>query len=289
MNSHSLIFTITFSFISLLGSELLLEPHQNNNSYEFRYAQLSDVPGLVELINKQAQKDSDKIVVVPERFREGYVRSAINQSRLFVALHAGAIIGYKKLFCVTDKAESEDILKNELRAIGTQSVSSGSIDPLLRAVSMIEPKQLPAELLDKSTVIYTGADFTHPNYRGKGVNTLLSEYAFNQLAPSVRAECDRRNSDYSVLVYGLTRYNAGEEHELLGGRTCSIVKQFLAFRSKINPLNNSAGKDALEIHRFTAFKPSFDPHAIECVPLADDQAVPGYGYVLLAATSGNNH
>lgn len=93
------IFTI-FLFISISGAEIDTEKVLYN--YQIRQALQDDIPNIVKLMNRQAYKDSDKIVIVPEKFREEYIQNAVQTGRLFVALHANKIIGYKKLGAVLD-------------------------------------------------------------------------------------------------------------------------------------------------------------------------------------------
>ena len=133
-----------------------------------------------------------------------------------------------------------------------------------------------------ATYIYTGADFTHPNHRKKGLNTRLTQYAFDAIVQPTLEHMQKNKSIHLALVYGLTQANTGED-TLLGGRTQGLLTQFVSFVSKIATLYEQNTSKELLISRYGAFKPSFDPTSIECKPLPDDKAIAGYGYVIAYA------
>lgn len=80
------------------------------------YAQAIDkhVQSVVRLMNEEASRDSDKIVIVPKAFRQDYVQDAVDAGRLFVALRDTHVIGYKKLFGITDPQERDEGLVREV-------------------------------------------------------------------------------------------------------------------------------------------------------------------------------
>ena len=45
------------------------------------------------------------IVILPKKFREGSLQSAIEKNRIFVAEDQGRIVGYKKFFMITSDSE----------------------------------------------------------------------------------------------------------------------------------------------------------------------------------------
>jgi hypothetical protein len=250
---------------------------------EYKRATNEDVESIVDLMNTHAYKDSDKIVIVPEQFRTGYVQSAVDAGRLFVATHDQKIIGYKKLFCVTDTHELNDILSNELRCKGSAPVACGKsvVDDLsCRSISSDAITQL---LSSPVTYIYNGADYSHPQYRGRGVNSQLTAYALNAVSQAVIEHINDHKSTHLAIAYGLTRSNAGQESNLLDGRTHGIIKQFIPHASLVADAVNVVLPKSILLSRHHAFKPSFDPKDTECKPLPDDQAIPGYGCLMACA------
>src|SRR3990170_3490170 len=81
--------------------------------YHYRQANEADVPTLLALLEHASNDDRNKIVILPEPFRAAALQSAIKKERLFVATTDGAIIGYKKLFLISDQEEKNQLLQDE--------------------------------------------------------------------------------------------------------------------------------------------------------------------------------
>lgn len=254
---------------------------ESDSDIGYRLAARDDVNAIVDLINQQAHKDSDRIVIVPERFRVSYIEEAVKSGRLFVATHNKTILGYKKLYCITDQQECDDILNNELRCNKDYLAEC----KLLSQTDLTAHELLPEEVIklrsSSITYIYNGADFTHPHYRAKGINSQLTQYAFKSILDTTLKHS--LSSTHIALVYGLTRINAGKESNILDGRTQSILRQFIPFTKKVIKRSDCIQPTHLILSRYYAFKPSFDPQATECKPLSDDQSIPGYGYLIACA------
>lgn len=256
---------------------------KKSSEYVTRLARESDIPALVHFVNTQAYRDSDKIVVVPERFREQYMRSAVQSNRLFVATHADDIVAFKKLFCITDADERDAILQNELRCAGANppvAVGSLSLDDCKSQAVAADDSVKPCT--SRVTYVYNGADFTHPDHRGKGVNAHLTKHALVASIKSAADHVQRHRSTHIALAYGITQDNAGNQQDLLGGRSKNIVSQFIPFVRAVAQECKRTPQTHLLLTRHQAFKPSFDPKAVACRPLSDDQAIPGYGCLLVS-------
>jgi len=242
-----------------------------------------DVDGVVDLINNYAEQDHQKIVLVPKKFRRDYIQDAVTKKRLFVACLGNRIIAYKKLFCVTDEQELDDLLSNELRIKGTNPVVSGvcALPNLVKQNIVPEVAQLVNVM--PVTYVYTGADFTYPGYRGMGINPQLTKYALNAVTETVVKEVAQRKSTHLALINGLVFSNAGKEDDLLGGRMGGIVRAFMPFASAVAQASGCAAPCELMMSRHYAFKPTFDPEAQECKPLPEKESVPGYGCLVACA------
>lgn len=268
--------------LSLLFSCLTSTCAQEAKDITFQLASEQHLDAVVQLINEHACKEQDKIVILPERFRRGYLLQAIKDKRLFLALAGTKIIGYKKLFVMTDDKELHDILANEFRCKGTNPASVGSLsihsfDTLEEQVNHVTD---PAMLNDLTTYVYNGSDFTHPDYRGNRINERLTCYALQNISKNTAALMQRANSTGLALAYGLTYDNAGDEQQLLGGRSRSIVRSYLSFLKDIVQQNRYEEPTELVLSRYYACKPSFDPQDIECRPLDDSKSIPGYGCLI---------
>ena len=247
-----------------------------------------DAQGILNLINTHAIKDNDKIVVLPESFRLENVRKGIAAKRYFVAYDTSAkkIVAYKKLFLLQEEQERKNVLEEELRLQGGKSTFVDGAcflcneGPCLQSLSIV-PTSIPTP--KQCVYIYTGGDFTHPDYRNRGVNSALTDYALNTVQSAVREQLLKNQVHQLALVYGLTHLNDYELY-LRGGasRTPHIANALARFIMLLQPTKKTNTIPIVH-QRFKSCMPTFDLHASECVPLPDDKAVAGYGNILLGA------
>jgi hypothetical protein len=245
-------------------------------SYTYRQATLDDFEQLLHLINEKSSKE-ENLVTLPLKYRAGSLKSVLEKGRLFVCCKEKEIVGYKKAFVLDDPQEQAATLKEELcfeaSPVAHHSFSIPDYSPL--SLSLEKMKEL---FSSPTTYIYNGADFTDHPHRGKGINSSLTKHALHALAPHVATNIRDSNSNYLAIVYGLTQANAGTENDVLGGRTRSIVQEFVPFAAQQAHVLHTSSPSHLLAARYPAFKPSFDPDAEECIPSATQ--VPGYGCIL---------
>jgi hypothetical protein len=265
----TLLFAVSFCFAS------------DQFDISFYRASQDDIKGLCDLVQQIPNFDVDcqKVVVLPLQFQESSIKKNVELKRLFVAKQPSndQIVGYKKLFVIQDEQELNDIRENEIRCMGplTQKVDSALIN-IQNTFERISRKQM-FFLHSSDLYLYTGADYVLPEYRQRGINTLLYDCAFNRLQNKLAKIKKAKNSRRVILLYGLTHLNDYDDGGNGISRTPSIAKAFYNFlkHAHINVLEFSH-------HRYRAFMPTFDLQATECVPLSDDKAIPGYGNVLVA-------
>lgn len=240
--------------------------------YEYKQAQLEDVPQLLDIISNEAIHESKKIVILPEKFREMALCGAIKKGRIFVAKDQDKIVSYKKLFLITDEAEKDDILYNEIRALGhtAQCTYAGVIDENDSFVIGSTVKQVSPY----TTCIYNGADFTRVAYRGKGINHKLMAAALAVINNQVRESMKKHACNTVTMLYGITEENAGPKPGVVPDRTPSISRSFKEF---VRTLENNDNPVTLQHYRYRAFMPTFDPKSDVLQPLPDDKSVPGFG------------
>jgi GNAT superfamily N-acetyltransferase len=251
--------------------------------YAYAQATTEHVQSVVQLMNEHASCDSDKIVIVPKAFRQGYVQSAVDAGRLFVAMQDAQVVGYKKLFCITDPKELRQILVEEVRCNTAPEVCGRVISPAYDEAEAVAPAEVARVHEKPVTYIYTGADFTHPAHRAKGVNSALMDYALAVTVRGVIEHCRQQKSTHLAMIYGLTQGNAGNKDNVLDGRTHGILAHYIPYVQSIAKALNAQALTECILSRHEAFKPSFDPDAIECKPLPDDQSEPGYGCMIACA------
>lgn len=269
--------TIFFFSASVLGCQPIIE---------YRKAELNDAEGILSLINNYGVNDNDKIVILPKLFRLQAIESAIEKGRLFVACNKqnNAVIGYKKLFLLSDAQERTETLEQEIRCTGDQSelVDTAYFSNVDKYRARCVADRSSIVCGDNSdTCVYNGADFTHPDFRARGINTNLTDTALGLIKESVRAHMDRNKAKRLIMVYGLTQPNDYDLDGNGGSRTSSIVRSFVSFIRGVIPFIEDDIVTLIQHNRYKAFMPTFDPNATECKPLSDEQAVAGFGNVLL--------
>lgn len=263
--------------------------HLLTATIEYRPARPQDIPELLKLINQEACKERNKIVIFPKKFRKSLLQHTIEAGRLFVATDTSAcchaqksrIIAYKKLFIVTDTDELHSILTNEIRCLPQPTELKKQENESLLEYNTVEvtmPDHCPrygnnCEFtdLDSCLFVYDGADFTHPQFRNRGINKNLTDFALDSLAQDILKSKSKR----IALLYGLTQENAGSD--ILTGRTKSILNSFTQL---IQRLPGNTRSNVVKVSRYASFMPTFAPESKELKPLPDNLSIPGYGYVM---------
>ena len=213
------------------------------------------------------------------------VNDDIAKKRLYCATDKRfhEVFAFKKLFIIDNEQEYNDITVNEIRCACYKGGCLGTVTFDAQNISVKSSSAMPF-FFQNSAAIYFGGDYTVPLYRNQKINSNLTRHAFDSIKQDTIDTIKKNNFDKIVLLYGLTKANAGEQ----GGidRTPSIVRAFRKFAEQVQVStalsSEPAPKDNIIIHsRYAAFMPTFDPQSTECKPLPDDQAIPGYGNVLV--------
>lgn len=247
-------------------------------TYYFRPADVQDVNKILYIINNEAYKDHTKIVILPEIFRKSAIEKDIRSKRLFVATDSNNnIVAFKKLFIVRNHSEFNEITTQELRCLGDSRifVDASLYDKEGNRGQNIPSNHLSSFSLEDSAVIYFGGDYTMISYRDQKINARLTQTAFNYLEQELKTSIETHILKNLVLLYGLTKLNAGEYNGI--DRTPSIVRVFMK-------CSHAVAKNSCEtvIHsRYQSFMPTFDRYNTECEPLPDSHAIAGYGNILV--------
>lgn len=243
-------------------------------TYNYRFACKEDLSELLRL-QKRAEADAQKLVLLPEKYRPDALMSAINKKMLFVVEHGEALVGFKKLYLVND-SEKQSLLHDEIRCVGEQArcVFNGAIDMQGAFFETVDPIVFD---MHRTPIIYNGADYTEPEHRGHGVNQILTNSALSLIASQVAAAMQKNKADEVTMVYGLTESNAGEVGSRLD-RTRGICKSFRQFMVSHAQARAS---DPVLYARYRAFKPTITEGSDGNLQVSSDaDSVPGFGCVL---------
>jgi hypothetical protein len=249
----------------------------------YKQAESRDRVGVLQLINEQAHTDSSRIVVLPKLFRELAIRDSVAKERLFVAQRGDETVAFKKLYLISDQQEYDTIVDNELRCRYPQDSVSIRINGVKTSSSAV-----PNFGYHNSICVYFGGDYTAPKYRNAGINShltrkafsVITHHAFSLIEQEVLSMSQEQKLRYIVLLYGLTKANAGEGYGEVD-RNPSIIRAFTRFVTHLAGISGYDSDESIVHSCYNSFMPTFDPEATECVPLADDKAVAGYGNALI--------
>ena len=290
--------TVKRLFMSFMSITLLVSMNiiamDSSRQIEFRQATHDDVGDLLNLIEAEGIKDRDKIVILPKIFRQGAIEGTIAQQRMFIARdqQTGKLVGYKKLFVMEDQEEQVSTLANEIRCAGDGSIMThaGSFDIDGYGYSATDTDERVTYKAE-DLYLYNGGDFTHPEYRGNGLNKRLTDAALALVKQGVCAAIKQQAVRNLVMVYGLTEANAGNAPADRADRTSSIVRSFVPFAQQVQQecYPDTPRCAVVRNYRYRAFMPTFDLDATECRPLPDEQSVPGYGCALIYPLDEQKH
>ncbi len=244
-------------------------------------AQHSDLPGILRLYEKAVinNTDTEKIVILPEHIREESIRSAICKKRLFVARINDTVVAFKKNYIVNDPSELQEILMHEFRFTENKIVSYRDMLIDQNKISTSDFVEKKYHFVSGSIYIYTGSDYTDPDYRGKGINTELS---LNALASVV----DKTNFDTITLIFGLTESNAecvpDKDHK---DRVPSIAK---AFAHTLKKCYGIVAPVKFTHTKTKAYMPHFTYENGNLIISSDEKSTAGFGNMLTYKYSKKN-
>jgi hypothetical protein len=109
-----------FLLLSLCVFNLLYGSEQSITYFKATESNLNDLANLIHDIGIHNPIDLEKVVRLPDYCITYSTKESIFQNRLFVAYdeQQQKIVGYKKLFFITETSELENIMKNEIRCAG---------------------------------------------------------------------------------------------------------------------------------------------------------------------------
>jgi hypothetical protein len=269
-------FILLTQLVSLLCTTTIA---MENNNYQFQQATDKHAQQIVDIINNHAFADNTKIAIFPKKFREPDIQDNIKKGRLYCAANkADEVIAFKKLFIINDEQEYNKRTTNEIRCTGNNNCHVRTQVFNADHSNLDTIPTVPFSFTN-SVIIYCGSDYTLPAYRNQRINSELTNYAFNAIKNDTLNAIKKNNFDNIVLLYGLTKDNAGEQ----GGidRTPSIVRAFRRFveRVSMQALNKPATTNTMILHsQYEATMPLFDPESNECIPCT---TIGKYGNVLI--------
>lgn len=239
---------------------------------QYEYATHTDLPQILNLydIAHKNENDKKKIVVLPQEIREASLANAIQKKRLFVARSGNTIVGFKKAYAIDNPKELDEILERELRFTENKIVFAA---PITEEISHRPTyHQTTYHHIPHATYIYNGSDFTHPAYRGRGINSNLSHAAFKIILQH------HKNPVILKMVFGLTKYNAeNDTSKSYNDRLPAIAK---LFAQSIRETYRPEAPIFLDHAKTIAYMPIFTFHDGKLSISPDNESIEGLGNIL---------
>lgn len=185
----------------------------------YREAKSNDISGILSLYENMPQESKKNLFLFPTlELQKKAILKNIEKKRLVIALDGLNIIGFAKNFFAFEE-ELEEILHDELAIIKNETTleqclayKTYEITKKQNSFELFQPTEQSTDNLvvlnsclkqKKSSIfIYTGGYYTHPNYRGKGINTQLCLYQLESIFKTIKEKMKKEKITYIALLYG---------------------------------------------------------------------------------------
>jgi hypothetical protein len=240
-------------------------------------AKPEDTEKICNLLEIAREEHTESLVIYPKKCITTKIQASIDEQKLFIAYIAKELVGMKKLYVVPNYQEAATVLQEELNVRAENQIAAGTfdIDHHFTPSSVFPDKTLT----EQDIYIYTGTDYTKPQYRGLFINPKLYTYAFDAIKGTVAKLINQNNPHYLHLLYGLVQANG--KNNGIEGRTISIEK---SFRDFINQLPIEKNKPIL-FQSYQAQMPVFDAEAPEINKSSIINHIEGSGCVMSYSVS----
>jgi len=262
-------------FSSLVLMNTLLLASEGLPNIVYRKAIEQDASKIFFLIEQRLPEDEKKTYIIPEKFRLNDIKASIKDEHIFVAYNTkdDTILGYKKLFLIEDEITNNTVLE-ELGYCPSNYIDTACFINTDKYTARTLLESNHQVFNKKSTHIYLDKDFTHPDYRGKGINQQLAIVGFNCIKNKVIEHINKYQSEKLIFSYGLSGPNKS--------RTPGIARSFAVFVALIKEIiNKKASTDIAIYHNsYITYMPLYDKKSTENKPLPQDQWIPSSGNFL---------
>jgi hypothetical protein len=175
----------------------------------FRAAEPKDAELVLQLVESQ-DDIRDRLMIPPRIFRREWIEKKIKMGLWLAEAHdspSGAsrsqLVGMKTLYFLTDPEEREKTLRDELRIFSSAMLESSTFT--FDSSRRREPS--PVSLPPDTIYLYSGSDYTVPEYRRRGVNKKLTQFAMGGLAQDILRRLDLAGGMTLACVCGVVCEN----------------------------------------------------------------------------------
>ncbi len=268
------IFVLTIGMLFVASTAVF---GMEDTTIECRKAKPSDSNQIVSLFN--TARESDNLFIFPHCALKNNVGGNIKKKALFVAYKNEEMVSMRKLYIPTNPEDINFILNDEIRLTGPGSERAQkdrfyNIEQLLdkKQVTPYKTENYPGIqkkiVNDKTLIIYSGSAYTKKEYRNQGINSKLTNYAFNQHLESTVKKIKQRNMNAICLVFGLAKNNKKQ------GRAITEARYFAKFINNIRKKLPSITETTIIHRQSKAQLPTCDPNAKELIINPDPKEGP---------------
>lgn len=178
----------------------------------FRAAGPRDAEDILRLVDSEEDL-RERLMIPPRAFRREWILKKIRLG-LWLAEAAAApsaneaaqyrLVGMKTLYFLTDPEEKEKTLRDELRIL-----SSAALETSAFAMDHSSKRRSPSpvSLPPDSMYLYSGSDFTISEYRRRGINKQLTQFAMATLVEDISKRLDSTGTATLACVCGVVLEN----------------------------------------------------------------------------------
>lgn len=285
MKKKSILLYIFF----ILNNSILFGAENSNIIY--RPATSHDIAGLIELMKTHTEADRKKLIIFPYKLMSTSFEDSINKNHIFVAENEQTkqIIAFTEIFLIEEITQLNNTLEelgylpNKMEIDSTMITSEHNYQQRKPAAYNYVPNI-------KNVNINLNLDFTHPNYRNKGHNKKLANFAFKHMQPKIADYIKNNQSNEMVLLYGLSYpndyfinktassdVNKKDHKPGIESRTPGIAYSYALF---VQSLTKNNALPNINHQRVVTFMPMFDIYGTDNQPLPQDNWVLSSGNVL---------
>lgn len=185
----------------------------------YREAKNDDLFGILLLYKTMPEESKKNLFLFPTiEMQKNAVLKSIEKKRIVVALDGSNVIGFAKNFFVFEK-ELEEILCDELAIVKNETMlapclcyKTYAVNKTQNCFKLFQPTEQSTDNFkilntclkqkNSSIFIYTGAYYTHPEYRGKGINTQLCLFQLETIFTTIQKRMQKEKITHIALLYG---------------------------------------------------------------------------------------
>jgi hypothetical protein len=188
----------------------------------YREAKGNDIDNILLLYKTMPENDKKNLFLFPTiEMQKNAILKSIGKKRLVVAVDddKNKVIGFSKNYIIDNTKELDETLQDELNIVKNNATfqqclgyKTYIVNKEQNCFKQFQPIEQSTDSLivlnsclkqKKSSIfIYTGGYYTHPEYRGLGINTQLCLYQLETIFTTLEKIIPQKKITHIALLYG---------------------------------------------------------------------------------------